>query len=188
VTGAAAVLRARGLQPQQVVDRLLTTAKDVGAAGKDNTFGYGRLDVAHAVGAGETPPSAPPAPPETSGGATPATSPGTPAPSGTSPAGGGSQPGPGSPTTSPGSAPPVSVPSEGSGSGAAEPSGSQEVAGSPRPVTIPGTTDADNGDDDGAPAAMVVLAAALAAAAAGGSAWVASAQASGRSSRSRSAA
>lgn len=49
VTGAAAVLRSLGLTPQQTVDRLLATAKDIGPAGKDSTFGYGRLDVAKAV-------------------------------------------------------------------------------------------------------------------------------------------
>ena len=50
VTGAAAVLRSLGLTPQQTVDRLLATAKDLGPSGKDSTFGYGRLDLAKAVG------------------------------------------------------------------------------------------------------------------------------------------
>jgi subtilisin family serine protease len=58
VAGAAAVLRSLGLTPQQAVDRLLATAKDIGATGRDSTFGAGRLDVAKAV-AGL--PSAPPA-------------------------------------------------------------------------------------------------------------------------------
>lgn len=49
VAGAAAILRGLGLTPQQTVDRLLATAKDIGAAGPDSTFGYGRLDVAKAV-------------------------------------------------------------------------------------------------------------------------------------------
>jgi serine protease len=49
VAGAAAVLRSLGLTPQQTVDRLLSTAKDIGPAGRDDTFGYGRLDVAKAV-------------------------------------------------------------------------------------------------------------------------------------------
>ncbi|HZQ86925.1 MAG TPA: S8 family serine peptidase [Acidimicrobiales bacterium] len=49
VAGAAAVLRSLGLTPQQTVDRLLSTAKDIGPAGRDSTFGYGRLDVAKAV-------------------------------------------------------------------------------------------------------------------------------------------
>lgn len=49
VAGAAALLRAAGLTPQQTVDRLLATAKDVGPKGPDSTFGQGRLDVAKAV-------------------------------------------------------------------------------------------------------------------------------------------
>ena len=49
VAGAAAILRGLGLTPQQTVDRLLGTAKDIGAAGPDSTFGAGRLDVAKAV-------------------------------------------------------------------------------------------------------------------------------------------
>ena len=49
VAGAAALLRSLGLTPQQTVDRLLATAKDIGPQGKDSTFGFGRLDVAGAV-------------------------------------------------------------------------------------------------------------------------------------------
>ena len=49
VAGAAAVLRGLGLSPQQTVDRLLATAKDLGPDGKDNDYGSGRLDVAAAV-------------------------------------------------------------------------------------------------------------------------------------------
>ena len=54
VAGAAAILRGLGLTPQQTVDRLRATAKDIGAAGPDSTFGAGRLDVVKAV-AGLTP-------------------------------------------------------------------------------------------------------------------------------------
>ena len=49
VSGAAAVLRGMGLSPQQTVDRLLSTAKDLGASGRDSVFGAGRLDVAAAT-------------------------------------------------------------------------------------------------------------------------------------------
>jgi subtilisin family serine protease len=49
VAGAAAVLRGMGLSPQQTVNRLLNTAKDLGARGKDSVFGAGRLDVAAAT-------------------------------------------------------------------------------------------------------------------------------------------
>lgn len=50
VSGAAAVLRGMGLGPRETVDRLLSTAKDLGPEGRDPTFGYGRLDLAAAVG------------------------------------------------------------------------------------------------------------------------------------------
>jgi subtilisin family serine protease len=49
VAGAAAVLRGAGLTPQQTVDRLLATAKDLGAAGRDTKFGSGRVDLAKAI-------------------------------------------------------------------------------------------------------------------------------------------
>lgn len=49
VSGAAAVLLSLGLTPQQTVDRLLATAKDIGDPGKDELFGSGRLDLAAAV-------------------------------------------------------------------------------------------------------------------------------------------
>ncbi|CAN5120901.1 hypothetical protein BH24ACT1_BH24ACT1_06170 [soil metagenome] len=55
VAGAAAVLRGMGLSPQQVVDQLLATADDIGAAGKDSTFGSGRLNLARAVQAAAPP-------------------------------------------------------------------------------------------------------------------------------------
>lgn len=49
VSGAAAVLFSMGLSPQRVVDRLMSTAQDLGPAGHDSTFGAGRLDLAKAV-------------------------------------------------------------------------------------------------------------------------------------------
>lgn len=49
VAGAAAVLRGLGLNAQQTVQRLMSTAKDLGASGYDRTYGAGRLDVAAAV-------------------------------------------------------------------------------------------------------------------------------------------
>lgn len=49
VSGAAAVLLGMGLTPQQVVDRLMATAKDLGPTGPDTTYGHGRLDLAKAV-------------------------------------------------------------------------------------------------------------------------------------------
>lgn len=49
VAGAAAVLRERGLNKDQTVARLRATAKDLGAPGRDDVYGDGRLDLARAV-------------------------------------------------------------------------------------------------------------------------------------------
>ncbi len=61
VSGAAATLLSLGLSPQQTVDRLLATARDVGTPGRDVTFGAGRLDLQAAVrglgGPGQPPPA-----------------------------------------------------------------------------------------------------------------------------------
>jgi subtilisin family serine protease len=68
VAGAIAVLLGLGLTPQQAVDRLLSTAKDIGAPGRDDTFGAGLLDLGTATAglggpSGLAPPPA--APPQT---------------------------------------------------------------------------------------------------------------------------
>jgi subtilisin family serine protease len=55
VAGALAVLRGTGLSPQASVDRLLATAEDLGDPGRDNQFGFGRIDLGAAVGAGPGP-------------------------------------------------------------------------------------------------------------------------------------
>lgn len=115
VSGLAALLFSMGLTKEQVVDRIIGTAKDLGPAGKDTTFGYGRIDAAAATnisapggsggggtsggggsGGGRPKGSSPPARPSS--------------PAATSPAAGGSpQP---APTISPD---PASVQGEGSG-------------------------------------------------------------------------
>lgn len=120
VAGAAAILRGLGLTPQQTVDRLLATAKDIGASGRDNTFGAGRLDLAAAVaGLGGTTtqsPSPPPSPPPSPSPAPPVgTSSPSPGPTG------GAAPSPAS-TTSPSPSPQPTAPAAGDGS--AQPSGS----------------------------------------------------------------
>jgi subtilisin family serine protease len=49
VAGAVAILRSAGVSPQQTVDRLLSSARDIAPAGRDSTFGSGSLDIAAAV-------------------------------------------------------------------------------------------------------------------------------------------
>ena len=51
VSGVAALLAAQGLSNARIVERLLATATDLGAPGRDGVFGYGRVDAARAVGA-----------------------------------------------------------------------------------------------------------------------------------------
>lgn len=55
VSGGLAILLSLGHTPQSAVDRLLATAKDLGPAGRDDTFGFGRIDLAKAVGAASAP-------------------------------------------------------------------------------------------------------------------------------------
>jgi subtilisin len=68
VSGAALLLRAAHptWTNQQVVDRLLSTASDRGAPGRDDLFGYGILDVRKAIGALVVSISGPSAPPKCS--------------------------------------------------------------------------------------------------------------------------
>jgi subtilisin family serine protease len=49
VSGALAVLLSAGLTPQQAIDRLLSTADDLGPTGRDNQYGSGRINLARAV-------------------------------------------------------------------------------------------------------------------------------------------
>ncbi|HEV8115896.1 MAG TPA: S8 family serine peptidase, partial [Acidimicrobiales bacterium] len=51
VAGALAVLLSLGQSPQGAVDQLLGTADDLGAPGRDDQFGVGRISLARAVGA-----------------------------------------------------------------------------------------------------------------------------------------
>jgi serine protease len=51
VTGALALLLGTGLAPDEALERLRTTAVDLGPAGPDDDHGYGRIDVAAAMGA-----------------------------------------------------------------------------------------------------------------------------------------
>jgi len=45
VSGAAALLLAAGVSPSQVKSKLTSTARDLGASGKDDYYGYGALDA-----------------------------------------------------------------------------------------------------------------------------------------------
>jgi hypothetical protein len=78
VTGGLALLLSAGLDPQQAIDRLLGTATDLGPAGRDSSYGFGRIDLAkaldqlsaNAVGGGVETPSVSGGPEAPSGGAT----------------------------------------------------------------------------------------------------------------------
>ena len=50
VSGALAVLLSTGLAPTAAIDRLLATAQDLGAPGRDAEYGMGRIDLGRAVG------------------------------------------------------------------------------------------------------------------------------------------
>src|SRR3546814_15550056 len=57
VSGALAILLSTGLRPQQAVDQLLATATDLGPAGREPSFGSGRIDVDRDVSSARVPPS-----------------------------------------------------------------------------------------------------------------------------------
>lgn len=166
VAGALAALRARGHDPRAAIDRLLSTARDLGSPGVDSTYGHGLLDVRAAVAAPAPPPVVEPPTPDPA----PTT---TAAPTGTT--------GAGRPTTT--------RPADGASTSAPPAEGDQEEdpraastagsdGGSSTTTTVPGsgtsapggTSDGDDGlvessastvtdeDDDGPPAAAVVLA------------------------------
>lgn len=96
--GALAVLRGAGLAPAAAVQRLRETAEDLGPEGPDTTNGYGRIDLARAVGTVGTAssPSSPPSPRPTP---SPTPRQPTPSPTPAPPATGG--PAPTAPTTTP---------------------------------------------------------------------------------------
>ncbi|HVE45601.1 MAG TPA: S8 family serine peptidase [Acidimicrobiales bacterium] len=140
VAGAAAVLRGLGLSPQQTVERLLSTAKDLGPPGRDSSYGAGRLDLAAAVGGhaapalppSTTPPasaaSPKPAPRTTPAPAAPKPAPAAPAqpPAATGPA---PAPAP-APAVDPQPAPGTSLPADGAPGAASPPPADQTLASS----------------------------------------------------------
>jgi subtilisin family serine protease len=133
VAGAAAVLLGLGDTPQQTVDRLLATAKDIGAPGRDSMFGAGLLDLGRATAADgvdpantEVPTTAPTGPPATTATTTKVT-------------------GAGTPTTAPAPAPTVTV--------QPSPSTTTKVDGA-----LAGRSSSDGGGDAGSKAVPAVLA------------------------------
>lgn len=71
VSGALAVLLSTGHSPQSAIDRLTSTATDLGPPGRDDSFGFGLIDLARAVGPADpatpTAPGAPTTQPPSSG-------------------------------------------------------------------------------------------------------------------------
>ena len=57
VAGVMALMRGRfpTMTPQAIVDRLLATADDLGYAGRDDRYGYGRVNALRALGGSATP-------------------------------------------------------------------------------------------------------------------------------------
>ncbi len=57
VAGVVALMRGRfpAMTPQAIVDRLLATADDLGYAGRDDRYGYGRVNALRALGGSATP-------------------------------------------------------------------------------------------------------------------------------------
>ena len=65
VSGVAALLMSRGFTAAQAWNAMTSTARDLGAAGPDTVYGYGRVDALAAVNSTPTePPPPPPPPPE----------------------------------------------------------------------------------------------------------------------------
>jgi serine protease len=162
VAGAVAVLLSLGLSPQQAVDRLLATARDIGAAGRDSTFGVGLLDLAAATDgidpANETP--APAAPATTAAPAAPSSS-GSAPPTSSAPT-----------ATTPGGAPaeaPATTPTGPSTTMSGSPTSSSGDAGAGEASSDEGG-DGDDEDDDQSKTLPAIVAA-LAAAGAGGFAF-----------------
>lgn len=131
VAGGLAVLRSAGLDHEQAVDRLRSTARDLGPEGRDDETGFGRIDLAAAVdgvrSAGGSPePTTPGSPsPSATGGTTAPPSPSpSPRPTGT-----------GAPTTT---APSTPAPSEApTTTGPTEPTGTTTPPGTPPPSATP---------------------------------------------------
>lgn len=154
VAGAAAALRSKGLNPGQIVDRLLATATDLGTRGTDSTYGAGLLNLAAAtqgLGGAQPPPAPAPAPAAASPTPAPTSGATAPVPSTTA----GPAAAPGGPT--PAGAPTDAAADAGSGTTSTAPSttSSDDVTldesegaegGSRVPVVGPGAAETASGD------------------------------------------
>ncbi len=85
VSGVVALLLAQGRAPQAAVDRLLGTARDLGAPGRDAAYGVGIIDAAKAVGPAPATTTTAVAPSTSSSGAAPTSGAPTSADPGTAP-------------------------------------------------------------------------------------------------------
>lgn len=148
VSGALAILRAKGLSKEQAVQRLLDTATPIAPS---STYGAGLVNLERAVtGLGQDPAPAPTTPAPTTPTTTPTTTAGTAAP--------------GPPSTAPGSAPSgTQSPTPTTGSGDAGPSDEDDssdptstTAGSTPPADEGGDTDPDPSGDDETAADLTV--------------------------------
>ena len=150
VSGALAALRARGLDNQQAVDRLVATARDLGRQGPDATYGHGLIDLRAALG---DRPSTPAPPPEPQPAADPAAPAAPAAPAGTAPERPATDTTP--PTTADAPLEPTEAPVVGEETDEATPSTTDPAGGAASPVVV---RDADDGGGDGPPAALVAVA------------------------------
>ncbi len=116
VSGALALLRSAGLAPQAAIERLLGTATDLGAPGRDDVFGYGRIDLDRALGGLSSASAGPPASAPSSTGATTPPPPPSTAPAATAPPATSAPPAVVAP---PATAPPTPLGGEAAGPGAA---------------------------------------------------------------------
>lgn len=154
VSGALAALRASGLSPQEAVDRLLSTARDLGSS---NTYGHGLIDLRAAL-------ATPPTTVATVAAAPPATVATTEAPGGRAPTTTAARtstapPAPGSPTAPPAPAAPE-VDEVDSTTNEAAPSrpSTTDTPESPEESAAPVVVRDLDDDDDGVPGALVAAA------------------------------
>lgn len=159
VAGAAAVLRALGFSPQETVQRLRDTARDIGPEGPDDQTGHGLIDIAAAAGA-RNPPSSPSSPaPSASPSASPSpspsptvTAPPTPSPS--------ASPSPVEPSPTEPTAPPTTLEPSPADTPSAEPSRSASPSAGPSPsaTSVPvASADRDTGSGGPERAAATAL-------------------------------